>query len=198
MKKAVVAEVLERMDYGDPMVIRDLFPILREYSPSKAHIAALRLISHNSPQVRWEGLNGFVPESEEERASLFNMFKKEKIPEIQKKVAEVLLSTKDAETLRKLFLLSKNYLFHYKKLLMIVELCGQIRLQEAFPFLRKLFRGKALIFKNRNDKLRMAVVTSLGRLHTQDSMDLINEGASDKREKVRKMSEILLKLDGRQ
>jgi hypothetical protein len=80
---------------------------------------------------------------------------------------------------------------------MIVELCGQFRIQESFPYLKRLFSKKAIICKKRNDELRMAVVTSLGRLHTDESMALIKEGINDSREKVRKMSEIILKLDER-
>jgi HEAT repeat protein len=196
IKKEVVEEVMDRMDYSEPAVVRELFQILKEYDPEKAHLVANRLLANKNPQVRWEGLDGFVPEGKDERDNVFNMFVKENIPEIQKKAAEVLIKSGDEKTLEKLFAVSWKDLFSHKKLLMVVEICGKLRVKEAFPFLKKLFSRKALFFRNRNDELRMAVATSLGRLQTEEAMEVIKSGAADSREKVRNMCDILIKLGG--
>jgi predicted lactoylglutathione lyase len=42
----------------------------------------------------------------------------------------------------------------------------------------------------------MAVATSLGRLQTEEAMEVIKSGAADSREKVRNMCDILIKLGG--
>ncbi len=197
MKKEVSEEVIDRLEYSEPYVIRDLFGILKEYAPEKAHLVALKLIVHKNPQVRWEGLEGFEPGDGEELEAVFRMFKRERDREVQKKAAAVLLKTRDPVIIERVFRYAERSFFRPGLLLRLVELCGYIRSQESFPHLKRIFVKRPLISTKRRDEIRAAAVTSLGRLHTTQAMDLIKHGLRDKRERVKKMCEIILLLDER-
>jgi hypothetical protein len=194
MKNEIVAEVIDRLEYSEPAVVKDLFIILKEYDPEKAHLVSKKLMNHANPRIRWEGLNAFEPATKEERQSVVSLFMKEKNEEVQKKAAAVILNTRDTEAIDDLFTsVEKNFLKR-KLLLRIVELCGNLRSQEAFPHLKRIFLRRPLFYTKGADDLRVAAVSSLARLRTPEAMELVKEGLNDKSKAVKKMCEIITKL----
>lgn len=195
MQDEVVKEAVDRIEYGEPLVVRNLFRILAEYDPPKAHLISKKLLAHKDPQIRLEALDIFLPGNEEEKHDIFVAFKKESNEEVQKKIAGVLLRTKDEKVINTLFKYTEMNWFKRKFLTKLIDLCGQMRLAETFPHLKRTFLKKGWFFTSkRQEDLRIAAVTSLGRLATPEALELIKQGLNDKSTRVRQMCEIITKL----
>ncbi|MGB2599788.1 MAG: hypothetical protein WBB86_07740 [Candidatus Omnitrophota bacterium] len=197
MKEEIVKETIDRMEYCDPSVVRDLFSILAEYSPDKAHLIAKKLMRHENARMRWEGLDVFKPVSDDEINSVFELFKKERNEEVKKKAASVLLETRNPEVIDELFKCAEGRFFISKFFITLVELCGNMRVQESFSNLKRLFLKRPFFTTKNRNNLRVASISSLARLHTEEAMELVRQGFKDKSETVRKMCEIILRLDGK-
>ena len=195
MKNEIANEVVDRLEYCEPTVVRDLLNILKESASEKAHLVTKKLMSHKNAQVRWVALEKFEPRSETERNDILKIFKKEKNKEVKKKAASVLLRTKNAETIDRLFHYTSRNIFRRKFLIQLVELCGHIRAQESFAHLKRLLQSRALFHSKTRDDMRIATVTSLARLQNKEAADLVMSALQDKRKRVRERVEILLKLD---
>ncbi len=195
MQEEICRDVIDRIEYSSPFVIRDLFGILKEFDPSKAHLISLKMISSKNPQVRWEALEVFEPGTEEEREIVFDIFTKERDKEVKRKAAGVLLKTRVAGVVDRIFSNVENNFFMRNFLIKLVELCGYLKLQESMPHLKKIFLKRPWFnTKYRND-LRVAAVTSLRRLNDEEALELIRTGLSDRSSRVRRMCEIVMELD---
>lgn len=195
MKTEITREVVNRLEYGEPTAVKDLFLILKECDPKKTHLAARKLIGHTVAQIRWEAMDAFEPRNAEELGMVFKIFKKEKNRAVKKKAASVLLRSGHSETIRRIFTECERDRIHPGNLLDLVELCGQVRVQASFPHLKRLFEKRALFNTKRRDTLRAAVLTSAARLKTEDSLSLVKLGLEDRSRLVRETSEIILKLN---
>jgi HEAT repeat protein len=195
MKDKIASEVVDRLEYCEPIVVRDLLNILKESAPEKAHLVTKKLMSHKNAQVRWVALEKFEPGTEVERTDVFKIFKKEKNKEVKKKAASLLLKTKNSEIIKKLFNYTGRNIFHRKFLIQLVELCGHVRAQESLCHLKRIFQKKALFNSKRRDDLRVATVTSLARLQIDEAIELVRSGFHDKSKRVRERAEIIIKLN---
>ena len=194
MQDEVVKEAIDRIEYGEPLIVRNLFRILIEYAPDKAHLISKKMIGHKSPQIRLEALQVFTPGTDEELKEIFTAFKRERNEEVQKKTASVLLQTKDEKVISSLFGYVEKSLFKRKFLVKLVELCGQTRLKESFPHLKRLFLKRPWFLTRRFEDVRVAAVTSLGRLGTPEAMEIIEACVKNGNKRVREMCEIIVKL----
>jgi len=195
MKTEVTREVVNRLEYGEPNAVKDLFLILKECDPKKTHLAARKLIGHHNAQIRWEALDAFEPRTADELGLVFKIFKKEKNRAVKKKATSVLLRSGHSETIRKIFQECEGGLFRRSNLFDLVELCGQMRVQASFPYLKRLFEKHSLFNSKRRDTLRAAVLTSAARLKTEESLRLVKLGLEDRSRLLRETSEIILKLN---
>ncbi|MDP8298947.1 MAG: hypothetical protein P9L88_03505 [Candidatus Tantalella remota] len=195
MKEDICREVIDRIEYSNPFVIRDLFGLLKEFDPSKAHLISKKMISSKNPQVRWEALEVFEPGTEEEREVVFDIFVKESDKEVKRKAAAVLLKTRDAGVVDRIFSSAENSFFMRNFLLKLVELCGYLKLQESLPHLKKIFQKRPWFNTKYRDDLRVAAVTSLRRLNDEEAMELLKTGLLDRSSRVRRMCEIVMELD---
>lgn len=195
MKNAISKEVVERFEYCEPYHVRDLLLILKECAPGKAHLMSKKLISHKNAQIRLEALEGFIPKDQKEMYSVFKLFKKEKNMGVKKKAAIVLLNTKNKEMIDKIFKYTGRSFLRRKFLLQLIDLCGQLRVQESFMHLRNLFLRWSIFNMRKRDDLRVSVVTSLARLHSDEAMKLVKNGLNDRSKRVREMSEIVMELE---
>ncbi|MBD3425877.1 MAG: hypothetical protein GF409_01445 [Candidatus Omnitrophica bacterium] len=194
MQEEVVKEAMDRIEYGEPLVVRNLFRILSEFDPKKAHLISKKLLAHKDPQIRLEALDIFVPVNDEEKQGLFTAFKKEKNEEVQKKIAGVLLRTKDEKFINGLFRYTERNWFKRRFLPKLIDLCGQMKLEETFPHLKRNFLKRGWFRTRRRENIRIAAVTGLGRLGTPEALELVEQGLKDKSDRVREMSEIITKL----
>ncbi|MGB2600944.1 MAG: hypothetical protein WBD00_04275 [Candidatus Omnitrophota bacterium] len=190
----VVKEAIDRIEYGEPLVVRNLFRILSEYAPEKAHLISKKLLGHKDPQIRLEALDIFIPGNDEEKHGIFIAFKKESNEEVQRKIAGVLLRTKDDKLINILFRYTERSWFKRRFLMRLVDLCGQMRVEETLPHLRRTFLKKSWFGSKKQEDLRIAAVTSLGRLGIPEALELIQQGLNDKNTRVREMCEIITKL----
>ncbi len=195
MREKIATEVVDRLEYCEPVVVRDLLNILKESAPEKAHLVTKKLMSHKNAQVRWVALEKFEPGTEIERTDVFKIFKKEKNKEVKKKAASLLLKTKNPEIIKKLFDYTSRNIFHHKFLIQLVELCGHVRAQESLLHLKKIYQKKALFNSKRRDDLRVATVTSLSRLQIDEATELVRSGFHDKSKRVKERVEIIIKLN---
>jgi hypothetical protein len=194
MKSQISKEVVNRLEYAEAPTVKDLFLILKECSPSKAHLAAKKLISHKNAQIRWFALEVFDPKTQEEMNAVFKIYRKEKNKGVKKKAATVLLKTNNPQMIDRLFRHAQGGFFRQQLLVELVELCGHSRTQESFPYLEKLFFKRRLFPSKQTDDLRASIMTSASRLQSPAALKLVKCGLKDKSKKVREASEIILKL----
>jgi predicted transcriptional regulator len=195
MKNEVTREAVNRLEYGEPNLVKDLFLILKECDPKKAHLAAKKYISHKNAQVRWEALDALDPRSPEEIEAVVKIYRREKNRSVKKKAGSVIMRTGNPDSIGWMFASCEKDFFHPGTLPELVELCGQARAEAAFPHLQRLYLKPPLLYFGNREELRAAVITSAGRLKTADALDLVRLGLKDKSRRVREMSEIILKLD---
>jgi hypothetical protein len=195
MKGEIAREAVGRLEYAEAMHVKDLFWILRECDPAKAHLAAKKCISHSDAQVRWEALDVFDPQTEEERHGILRILKKEKNRSVSKKAMAVILKTGDAAVVDRLFKHVERGLQRRKNLPELVELCGHLRAKHTFPHLQRIFLKRGLLPSKHREALRVAILTGVARMKTEEAVQLIRSGLHDRNRKVRDMSEIILKLD---
>jgi hypothetical protein len=195
MKRRISNEVVDRLAYCEPVVVRDLFTILNRCAPNKAHLVAKKLIDHKDVQIRWVALEEFKPRTKEETLPIFAIFNTEKNSAVKKRAATVLLKTRHSEIIDRLFSLTERGLFKRRFLTQLVELCGVMRVQESFLQMKRIFSKRVLFNTRKRDDLRVATITSLVRLQTDEAMELVKRGLSDRSRRVRHMSELVLQLD---
>jgi len=195
MKDAISNEVVERFEYCEPYHVRDLLLILKECTPGKAHLMSKKLMSYKNAQIRLEALEGFIPKNQREMYSVFKLFKNEKNMGVKKKAAIVLLNTKNKELINKIFKYTRSSFLRRKFLLQLIDLCGQLRVQESFMHLRNIFLKWSIFNTRKRDDLRVSVLTSLARLHSDEAMKLVKNGLHDRSKRVREMSEIVMELE---
>ena len=198
LRKGMVKEVVDRFEYCEPHQAKDLFEILRLCSEKKAHLISKRMMINSNAQVRWEAFKGFKPENEEETEEVFEYFRKEKHEAVKKQAALVLLSTGDAVIVERLFKFSSGGFLRPRFLLQLVELCGNVRSELSFEYLKKIFFKKRLFSTNWHDRLRSAAITSIARLQTKEAMEIVQDALQDKSKRVRETGRLLLELKDEQ
>ncbi|MCK4462908.1 MAG: hypothetical protein KAU58_01195 [Candidatus Omnitrophica bacterium] len=194
MKGDISQEIARKMEDCHSSAARDLFEILKGTDPEKARLIAKRLIWHKDTQMRLEALEWFDPKTQDEKNSIFEIFKKEKNKEIQNKTLITLIKTKDKTIIDKLFKYTERSFFKSEFLLKLVELCGQLKMQETLPHLKRVLLKRLLFNTKKTDELRVASAVSLRQIGTAEAMELIKKGLNDKREPVRRTCNIIMEL----
>ncbi|HEX9934223.1 MAG TPA: hypothetical protein VGB38_03415 [bacterium] len=194
MRQEIAREAVSRLEECDPSVVKDLFQILLDCSPQKAHLASKKLIQHKNVEIRWHALEVFEPKNGDEITDVFKIYRKEKNRSIKKKAAAVLLRTHHADTVNRLFAHAGRTRFRFRDMLELVELCGNIRVQEAFAHLQRIYDRRGWFSTKRRDDLRVAAVTAAGRLQTTEAIVLVKRALRDRSKRVREMAEIILQL----
>jgi hypothetical protein len=194
MRNEISREAVNRLEDCDAALVKDLFQILTDCSPQKAHLVAKKLIVHKNAQVRWQALEVFEPADAEEMHEVFKIYRKEKNKGVKKKATTVLLRTRNPETINRLFKHAERNRLHPRDLAELVELCGQAHIQESFPHLKRIFAKRIWFPSKRKEDLRVAIITSIGRLQTPDAVKLVKDGLRDKSRRVREMAGIITQL----
>lgn len=196
MKDSISKEAVERFESCEPNHIKDLFIILKDCDPNKAYLVSKKLMTHKNPHIRWEALGNFAPKSNEDFSKVLKLYKKEKNDNVKKKAAAVLLKTGHADFIALLFKHCEKSWFNKKPLITLIELCGHYKIQESYIHLERIFLKRYLFNTKKRDEIRVAVISSVGRLQTEQSDKLIKAGHKDRSRRVREMSEIVQQLDG--
>ncbi|MFH1846277.1 MAG: hypothetical protein ABH869_01835 [Candidatus Omnitrophota bacterium] len=194
-QEEAVAEIFKRLEQSGDFIQKELFALLKEYAPLKAHSIAVRLISYKDPEMRLQGLKDYEPQTRKEQDGIFAIYKKEKEIKVKHQIMEILLKTRDKEVIDKIFKNERKWFKGKAETLKLVELCGYLKIQESFSQLKRIFLKSSLFNDPQRDKLRVTAASGLRRLHTDEAMALIKKGLKDKNERVRKMCEIIIELD---
>jgi hypothetical protein len=195
MKKDASGEIERRIEYCEPPMARDLFKVLKESDPEKAHMLTESLLGHKNHKMRIAALEAFDPGTEKEKDDIYNIFRKEKNRAIQDKAMAVLLRTQDKKVVEKLFRSTQMNLLKQNPILKLVELCGQLKVRESMPYLKRIFLRRSIFYTKKNDELRVASAVSLRQLGTTEAMELIEKGLNDRSNAVRRMCNIILELE---
>ncbi len=195
MRNEIAREAVNRMEDCEASDVKDLFQILLDCAPPKAHLAAKKLIQHKNAQIRWQALEVFEPVNDGEMSDVYKIYRREKNKGVKKKAAFVLLRSHNPAFINRLFTYASRNRFRQKDVLELVELCGNARIQEAFIHLKRIFLKRGLVASKRRDDLRTAVIASAGRLKTEESLALVRNALQDGRKRVRDMAEIVLRLE---
>ncbi|MFC1569939.1 hypothetical protein ACFL4L_06855 [bacterium] len=194
LRRGLVKEVIDRFEYCEPHLAKDLFDIIRVCSQKKAHLVAKRMMIHSNAQVRWEAFKGFKPNNSEEIEEVFEYFRKEKHQAVKKQAAFILLGTNDEDIVSRLFKYSQGGFFRPRFLLQLVELCGNVRSELSYEYLTKIYYKKTFIYTGPHDRLRAAAITSLARLQTEKATEIVKSGLKDKSKRIRETSRLLMEL----
>lgn len=192
---AITSEVLNRMEYVEASSARDLLGILREYDKENSNLIAKRFFFDRDPRLRWEGLEAFDPSGKEDIDAVFNMFAREKDPEVKKKAAEVIMMSRDPEVIKRTFAFVEKNFFRKGFLPYLVEIVGKTRCREALPELRRIFLKRVFFDTYARGSLKVTIMTTLGRMRIPEAMEIVKLGIKDRSGRVRKLSEILVKLE---
>ena len=101
---------------------------------------------------------------------------------------------KDKRIIDKLFKYIERSFFKGRFLFKLVELCGQLKMPETLPYLKKVFLKQPLFNTQKTDELRVASAVSLRQIGTPEAMELIKKGLNDKRGPVRRTCNIIMEL----
>ena len=77
-------------------------------------------------------------------------------------------------------------------LLDLVELCGNIKINEAYPDLKKIFLKRSLFSKKKTDNIRLAAGKSLLQFNQVDARKLIQEKVEHSNKHLKLMLKQLL------
>jgi HEAT repeat protein len=194
LRRGIVKEVIDRFEYCEPHLAKDLFDIIRLCSEKKAHLVAKRMMIHSNPQVRWEAFKAFKPENTDEVEEVFDHFVKERHETVKKQAALILLETNDEDVISRLFKFSQGGFFRRRFLQQLVELCGNVRSELSIAYLSKIFHKRGIFRTSRQDRLRSAAITSLARLQKKAAIEVVNSALQDKSKRVRETAKLLLEL----
>jgi hypothetical protein len=145
-------------------------------------------------EIRLEVLKQFEPEKEEELNKVYEMLTKEKKNSVKKEALTILIRTKNREIIDKVFACATKNLLGHDTLVKLVELCGQLKIKESVPYLKKIFLTKPLFQSKKSDELRVASAVSLRQLETEDAIEVVKSGLKDRRKKVRDMCRLIMEL----
>lgn len=194
LKNPILREVLTRFEYEEPHIMKDLFSILQHCDKTKAHLMAKKMLTHKNAQIRWEALDNFSPGTREEEELVFKLYRNESNRSVKRKAASVILRSHNPDLITRLFRNTERLWFKRFILLELIELCGQIRAEEAFPHLKRLFNKKSLWNTKRRDALRSAILNSIARFQNKEATQLIRSALNDKSARIKEISRLILEL----
>lgn len=174
MKDEISEEISKRLVSSVSYEIKVLFPLLNFYSPEKARNLVESIIKSKDNQILFSILDNYVPATQKEINRVYNIYLKNKDREVKKKAAAVLLKTKDEKVIGDLFQKSDRFLSVRPLLLYNVQICGQIRLHESYPYLADIFMKKTFLPSRKNDEIRLAAAYSLLKLDNPNRFQLIS------------------------
>ncbi|MFH1288566.1 MAG: HEAT repeat domain-containing protein, partial [bacterium] len=193
MKTGVLEKINHRLNSAkDNFAIKDLLKVLKFIDPERAHKIATKMLNHKNIEVRLEALDNFLPETKEEMNIIFKFFKKEKDESVKTMAIGILVNTKDNNTLKDIFVYLERSFFRRKYLLKLVKSCGNLKISESVPFIKKVLKKTGFLNIPNRDELRVAAVISLGQIGTPEALRSIEQRLNDKRARVRRMCQIIL------
>lgn len=186
---------IERLidDRSAPSAVSSLYKILKEVDARAAHAVAQKMISSDEPEVRLRALEGFLPETDAEKAMVLALYEKEKDPETKKNALAVIVKTADANTVARLFAGAARGANRYRVLKDLMTVCGDYKTKEAVPYLGKLLGRRPFFTTQESDSLRADAVINLGRIGTPEALDLVGKARNDRSAAVRTMCGIVLR-----
>lgn len=193
MGTGVFEEISYRLKNSeDNFAIKDLLKTLKLIDPEKAHKNTIKMLNHKNTEVRLEALKDFLPETKEEINIIFQILKKEKDESVKTMAIEILLNTKDNNVLKNVFEYSGKNFLRKKYLLRLIKSCGNLKIPESIPFIKKVLEKKGFFNIPNRDELRIAAAVSLGQIGGDEALHSIEQQLNDKRERVRRMCQIVV------
>jgi len=173
MKREIVAEILKRFKSPKTYEIKVLFPLLKQYAPEKAKNIAKSMINSSNNQILLPILDNYDPEGRDEINKIYDIYLKSHNKEVKNKAAALLLRTKNKGIIETLFQKSEKSIFKKTFTTELVKLCGEIKLKEAYPYVKEIFVKKPLWSTQNKDKLRLTAAVSLLKMDSTDGYKLI-------------------------
>ncbi|MEJ2627784.1 MAG: hypothetical protein P8078_04430, partial [bacterium] len=173
MKGEIVAEILNRFKSPKTYEIKILFPLLQQHAPDKAKIISRQMIESSNNQILFSVLDNYNPENQEELNRIYQIFSKNNDKEIKKKAAAILLKTRNKKIIESLFQKANKSLFKKSFLIDLINVCGNTKIIETYPYILKTFIKKPLLSTRKKDNLRLAAGISLLKLDSTKSIKTI-------------------------
>jgi len=194
MGKDISPDISKRISGENFAAVKDLLKVLKSIDPESAQTITKNLVENRNPEIRLEALRGYAPEKDEEQDVLFDRFVKEKDEAVQDMALKILVKTNNWEIMERLFMTVEKSSRTRKYLLTLVKSCGDNKMAESVPCLEKILFRRVFFNTAKTDELRIAAAVSLGRINTPESLELVKKGLKIRREPVRRMCEIVLRL----
>ena len=184
--------VEETIKLSDSRSARDLFNMIKRIFPERSRRFVNEILSIDDATIKREILEGFVVRTEQEKIILKALLKKEKDPGLRRKVIVAILKTKDKTALSDLFACAGSGFFEGGILPEIIETAGELGSVESVPLLIKLLERRDIF--GRAEKLKIASVVALGRIHSEEAMEALKKAASRGTKEVKEICDIIIKL----
>jgi len=164
--------------------------------PDKASAAMKEMLSAKDDRVKCEALEGFClgEDCGREVDIIFKLFLRSKNEDLRQHALRILIGSRDKDIADKVFTAIWRKFRMHKYVGPFVKFCGDNKLEEALPYLEKVLFRKIFYNTKTTDELSVAVVVALGQIDTPEAKELIQRGLNLKREAVKNMCEIALKL----
>ena len=187
IKSIVSEEIIYQLKTCDFNLLNEYFMILNELDPGKMHLIAEKMLKQKNIKIILHVLSRFQPETEKEKNIVFHLFCKNKNQEVKKRAAIALLRTRQPHMIQKLFKKSKTFLFRKQHYIQMIQLCGETRIPETFPFLEKIFQKQPIFYTNTSDKIRTSALKSMYRLDKKSTSKFLEMGQKDRSNVIREI-----------
>lgn len=123
---------------------------------------------------------------------ILKIFKREKDESVKTMAMRILVNTKDNNILKEVFEYVDKSFLRRKYLLKFVKLCGDFKISESVPFIKRVLEKKGVLNIPNRDELRVAAAVSLGQIGGDEALHLIKQRLDDKRARVRRICQMIV------
>ncbi len=190
-------EIIKRLECGDFTVIKSLLSILKSIDSERTILITANLLNNKDAQVKLEALKGYslVGGNSQDKDLILKLFTDDKNDAVRKRALTILISSDDQDLVNSIFGKVQKSRGLKKYLMQLVKLCGAKKMDTMIPHFEKILFKETFFYTSKLDELRIAVVVALGQINTPEAMELLGRGSGIKREKVKNMCEVVLKLE---
>jgi hypothetical protein len=125
---------------------------------------------------------------------LYEMYMREEHSTVRSSLLQTLIKARNWNIIDRLFKTVERNRKTKADLIRLVKACGDNKITESVPHLGKILFRRVFFNSSATDELKIAAIVSLGQIRTPESVELVRKGLGVRRETLKKMSEIVLRM----
>ncbi|MBF0216277.1 MAG: hypothetical protein HQL30_04705 [Candidatus Omnitrophica bacterium] len=190
----LAAKLLRMKD--DPIRAKELVNILKAIDIEKAKSVSGELLASRDPDICLKAIEIYEPVGHDGIGLLKEIIRKSRNKKVREAALRKIVGTRNWAYIKGFFEpgedsgLSTDGLFPE-----LVRSSGDSRINESVPYLSRILMKSPVFGSVRRDELRLSAVVSLGQIHTAEAIAAIREGMAGSSGIVKKMCEVILKME---